>query len=91
MVQRFQEIDPEQVIWDGEISLSNQNANLFRFGSQADFIEVVQRFMPSFLKNQGFDLTNVDFYGAVHVNTDHPHMHWMFIEKEPDIYNPKTK
>ena len=91
VVQRFQEIDPEQVIWDGEISLSNQNANLFRFGSQADFIEVVQRFMPSFLKNQGFDLTNVDFYGAVHVNTDHPHMHWMFIEKEPNIYNPKTK
>lgn len=91
VVERFQSIDPEQVIWDGEISLSNQNANLFRFGSQADFIEVVQRFMPNFLKNQGFDLTNVNFYGAVHMNTDHPHMHWMFVEKEPDIYNPKTK
>ena len=90
-IKEFKKLDRKQFVWDGEISISKKDANELRFGTQEDFGTLVMRYMPSFLKAEGIDPKNVSFYAAVHANTENPHLHWVFFEKEPSIYDEKNK
>lgn len=89
--KNFSKLDPNQFVWDGVISISKDEANNLNFGTQKDFAELIQRYIPSFLKVEGLDPENVNFYAAVHSNTNNPHLHFIFFENEKSIYDEKTK
>lgn len=90
--QEFKELenqDKKMHIWDGYLSVSNETANYFKFGSQKDFSLVIKRYMQSFLKAEGINPKNVSFYLFIHLNTNNPHAHFMFYEKEPEFIDEK--
>lgn len=91
IIKKMKCLDPKQLIWDGRISLSGKNSDYFRFGNQTDFMDLVQRYMPSFLKTEGIDPKNINLLGSVHADTKNPHLHFVMFEKKPIIFNTKTK
>lgn len=86
----FKSLSDKQFVWDGIISISNAMANKYKFGSCESFEVLIQKFIPSFLKAEGFDPKNIEFYASVHANTKNPHLHWIFFEKEPTIQKSKN-
>ena len=54
-------------------------------------MDLVQRYMPSFLKTEGIDPKNINLLGSVHADTKNPHLHFVMFEKKPIIFNTKTK
>lgn len=53
--------------------------------------EFIKTVLPKFLKRVGFkDLNKMCYQASLHCNTDNPHFHFSFIEKEPN-YQYKRK
>lgn len=75
-----------------------QDANLYRgiISFNRDFLDnaieypeieriIIKDVIPKFLKYVGFkDIEKMDYVAAFHSNTDNPHFHISFIEKEPN-------
>ena len=53
--------------------------------------EFIKNVVPSFLRRLGFkDIKKMNYQASLHLNTDNPHFHLAFIEKEPN-YKYKQK
>ena len=82
-----------------------QNANLYRgiitfpkdyLDNSIEYSVLEQKLMkeiiPKFLKHCGFkDIDKMDYVAGFHTNTDHPHFHISFIEKEPNFIGSDNK
>lgn len=72
----------KSVIWDcvisPEESLSKEKLNTYE-----DARAVIDKCLPKFLRENGIDINNVNWYGGLHKNTDNYHIHLSFYELEP--------
>ncbi len=82
----------ESTIYSGVLSFSDEGGILASRDKNEAF-EIFNNNINSLLKSNGFDVNNIDYYAAFHTNTDHPHIHFSFWEKDRlriDSYGKKT-
>lgn len=51
--------------------------------------EIIEENIAALFKGTQFDVNNIDYFGAVHTNTEHHHIHLIFWEKEPKNIDAK--
>ncbi len=89
-VLRGQLRETKSTIWDMVISTEEEygKRNLTNW---KDAKSLLCDILPKFFKSIGMDSDNVIWYAGLHENTDNRHIHISFFEKEPQIYDKKTK
>lgn len=82
--------ETKSVIWDMVISTEEKygKRNLTNW---KDGQRLLNDILPKFFKSIGMDEGNVIWYAGLHENTDNRHIHISFFEKEPHIYDKRTK
>lgn len=80
----------DSVIWDMVISTEEKygKRNLTDWKEAQKLLNDI---LPKFFKRAGMDKDNVVWYAGLHENTDNRHIHISFFEKEPRIYDKKSK
>lgn len=70
------------LMWEGVVSFDpkflKENQILSADGTQVDqtaLKKVIQKAMPRFLKNEGLDIPETFWWGDIHLNTEHVHVH----------------
>lgn len=71
------------LIWTPIISLKDyMTAAEMKMFNEKDFAAVFDKILPKFFKAAGFKNDNMEWWMNYHVNTDNPHVHLSFFEKE---------
>ena len=71
------------LIWTLVVSLDNYDLlNEYELKTQEDFASTTQKALNKTFKKIGLDPNNMIWWEDFHTNTDHPHMHITFLEKE---------
>lgn len=71
------------LIWTLVVSLDNYDLlNEYELKTQEDFASTTQKALNKTFKKIGLDPKNMIWWEDFHTNTDHPHMHITFLEKE---------
>lgn len=73
--------DSKSIIWHGFISFDEDTSK--GFNTQENAIRFMKQTFGGFLERAGFKKDNIEPYFALHDDTDHRHIHFAFIEKEP--------
>ncbi len=89
-ILREQLRNTKSAIWDMVISTEEKygKRNLTNW---KDANSLLNDILPKFFKSIGMDSENVIWYAGLHENTDNRHIHISFFEKEPQIYDKKSK
>ena len=81
----------QSVIWHGVISFTEGFGNHY-CNTTENAIKMMKIEFPKFLKNAGLNPENVEWFGALHENTDNKHIHFSFYEKKAErIKNGDTR
>lgn len=76
-------------IWHGFISMNEEESP--KIDTPEKCMELLKRTFPSFLKDAGFNVNNMDLMCCLHTDKPHHlHLHFVFWEKEPKCKS-KTK
>ena len=71
------------LIWTLVVSLDNYDLlNEYELKTQEDFASTTQKALNKTFRKIGLDPKNMIWWEDFHTNTDHPHMHITFLEKE---------
>lgn len=71
------------LIWTLVVALDNYDLlNAYELKTQEDFANTAQKALNKTFKKIGLDPKNMIWWEDFHTNTDHPHMHITFLEKE---------
>lgn len=71
------------IFWDYVVSLEDdQEAELCGLDTSEQWLNVVNQVMPKIAKEYKIDMNNINWWFDVHRNTDHPHIHLVFLEKK---------
>ena len=71
------------LIWTLVVTLDNYDLlNAYELKTQEDFASTTQKALNKTFKKIGLDPKNMIWWEDFHTNTDHPHMHITFLEKE---------
>ena len=71
-----------QILWDCVVSLSSfEYAEKCGLLNHSDYASVVAKVLPKFYKTIGLDPNNMLWWETYHANTNNPHMHICFFEK----------
>lgn len=85
------EIKEDQAVYPYIISFKNYDLvaqnNLM---SLEDYAEFIAPELTKWLKKNFLDINNLNIYGAVHFDTDHPHIQLWISEKNPTVKHDKT-
>lgn len=74
----------QSIIWSGLIELKGNYAT--RYGNDEQKIEeLFNSTINTLFIEQGLKTDNVEYFCALHTNTDIPHIHFLYWEKEPLI------
>ncbi|MEG0359267.1 MAG: hypothetical protein RR598_08385 [Anaerorhabdus sp.] len=80
------------LIWTPIISLEDyMTSTEMKLFNEEDYAAVIQKVLPDWFKKTGFDYDNITFWMDHHVNTEHPHLHLNFLEKEKVHTDGKLK
>lgn len=63
------------IIWTHVISLRREDAERLGYNSAQAWIDLVRRNVTEIAQAQNIDINNLQWYGAFHNTTHHPHMH----------------
>ena len=77
-------------VWTGVLSFTPQLAKQF-CNSKEQAQTIIKENLPKLFEKSNLDFENIDVFGAYHVNTQHPHIHLVFWEKQPTRLNSKGK
>ncbi len=77
-------------VWTGVLSFTPQLAKQF-CNSREQAQKIIQENLPKLFEKSKLDIKNIQFFGAYHVNTQHPHIHMIFWEKQPTRLSSKGK
>ncbi|EXU60960.1 hypothetical protein [Mesomycoplasma ovipneumoniae] len=89
--QEIGELSNNQAVWPYIFSFRNYDLIAKnQLISLEDFADFVAPEMTKWLKRNFLDINNLNIYGAVHFNTDHPHMQFWISEKKPTKKHDKT-
>lgn len=69
------------IIWTHVISLHREDAERLGYNTAEAWRELVRRNVTELAEAQKIDLTNLQWYGAFHNTTHHPHMHLLVYSK----------
>ena len=70
------------LLWTPVISLQDHiSAAEMKLYTEKDYAAVLDVVLPKFFKTAGFEPTNMEWWMDFHVNTDNPHVHLSFFEK----------
>lgn len=83
--------DTKATIWSGFISFDTSEGIAIK--SHKTAIYYINDVLVPFLEMTGFKRDNLTFVGTFHIDTDYPHIHFQFFEKEPSMirYDRKYK
>ena len=70
------------IIWTHVISLHREDAERLGYNKAEVWRDLVRRNITELAKAQKIDLTNLQWYGAFHNTTHHPHMHLLVYSKD---------
>ncbi|WP_337903386.1 hypothetical protein [Mesomycoplasma ovipneumoniae] len=89
--QQIGELSNNQAVWPYIFSFRNYDLIAKnQLISLEDFADFVAPEMTKWLKRNFLDINNLNVYGAVHFNTDHPHIQFWISEKKPTKKHDKT-
>ncbi|XBE78414.1 hypothetical protein VQY16_01270 [Mesomycoplasma ovipneumoniae] len=89
--QEIGELSNNQAVWPYIFSFRNYDLiSKNKLLGLEDFADFVAPEMTKWLKRNFLDINNLNIYGAVHFNTDHPHMQFWISEKKPTKKHDKT-
>lgn len=89
--QQIGELSNNQAVWPYIFSFRNYDLiSKNKLLSLEDFADFVAPEMTKWLKRNFLDINNLNVYGAVHFNTDHPHIQFWISEKKPTKKHDKT-
>lgn len=78
------------ILWTPVISLKDyMTAADVKLFNESDYAAVLDKILPKFFKATGFRNENMEWWMDHHVNTDNPHVHLSFFEKEKTIDHGK--
>lgn len=69
-------------VWTGVLSFTPQVAKQF-CNSREQAQKILAEHLPKLVEGSNLDFNNLRVFGAYHVNTQHPHLHIVFWEKQP--------
>lgn len=72
----------EGIIWTHVISLRREDAERLGYNSAQAWKDLVRRNITEIAEAQKIDLDNLQWYGAFHNTTHHPHMHLLVYAKD---------
>ncbi|MCI9258090.1 MobP3 family relaxase [Acutalibacter sp.] len=70
------------IIWTHVISLHREDAERLGYNSAEAWRELVRRNVTELADAQKIDISNLQWYGAFHNTTHHPHMHLLVYSKD---------
>lgn len=74
--------DKGDIVWDMVVALPTYDyAESCGLRTQHDYAGLVSKVLPQFFKKVGLDPQNMLWWENYHKNTEHPHMHICFLEK----------
>ncbi len=89
--QEIGELSNNQAVWPYIFSFRNYDLIAKnQLISLEDFADFVAPEMTKWLKRNFLEISNLNIYGAVHFNTDHPHIQFWISEKKPTKKHDKT-
>jgi len=71
-------------IWDAVLSFKKEYSAKY-CKNKNDAANIIKNTLPLFFINAGFDPNNIIWFAAFHINTDNPHIHLAFFEKDKNI------
>lgn len=78
------------LIWTPVISLKDyMTSTEMKLYNEKDYAAVIDKILPKFFKDAGFENDNMCWWMDHHVNTDNPHVHLSFFEKEKTMDHGK--
>lgn len=81
----------EQKQWDSVLSFDADFAVQNEICSPKDLNIIFNNNIKKYLKANGFDVDYTDWFYSFHANTNNPHIHFMFYEKEAKFKNTEGK
>ena len=72
----------EGIIWTHVISLRREDAERLGYNNAQEWKDLVRRNITEIAEAQKIDLDNLQWYGAFHNTTHHPHMHLLVYAKD---------
>lgn len=75
-------------IYSSVISFSKDFGSNFLTTSE-EGREIIENSIAELFKGTQFDVNNIDYFAAVHTNTEHHHIHFVFWEKNPTNIDSK--
>ena len=70
------------IIWTHVISLRREDAERLGYNSAQAWKDLVRRNVTEIAQAQNIDINNLQWYGAFHNTTHHPHMHLLVYSKD---------
>lgn len=78
------------IIWTPVISLKDyMSATEVHLFNEKDYAAVMDKVLPKFFRSAGLEPSNMEWWMDHHVNTDNPHIHLSFFEKNKTKENGK--
>lgn len=81
--------DHKSTVWSSVVSFTPEYAEKY-CRNKVDAQRIISNTIDDFFKAAKLDPENMEWYGAFHINTKHPHCHLVFWEKQPNAVNTKT-
>lgn len=85
--EQMSKINDNQLIWENVLSFDDSTKELINFDNKKEISNLIQKPLTQFWKDNGFNPKNMNLVFSIHRNTDHPHIHFAFWEKEPSYLN----
>ncbi len=79
------------IIWTHVISLHREDAERLGYNNAKAWRELVRRNVTELAEAQKIDISNLQWYGAFHNTTHHPHMHLLVYSKRCKARLPDEK
>ncbi len=80
------------VLWTPVISLADfMTSTEMKLYNEEDYATIFSKILPSWFKQAGFKNDNMMWWMDYHVNTDNPHVHLNFLEKEKSSFRQTGK
>ncbi|WP_027121973.1 relaxase MobL [[Mycoplasma] imitans] len=79
---KMAKLDDGQFIWENVLSFDNITKKMIDFSDKKIIAKLISRPLYDFWKYNGMNPKNIDLIFSIHQNTDHPHVHFAFWEKE---------
>lgn len=80
--QKYKNLDDKQIVWDYAVSLEQDFCEKNAIHTAIDFVKAIKPSLEKFFETNHMHMEDLEIVGALHSNTDNPHMHIGFFEKD---------